>query len=192
MKTALLIIDMQEFFRSMTESALPNILKLTDYFSIHDMPRIFTQHGHPPSDFKPPITNQVVRKWGKDGCLHKDSPGWELMTEIAALTPSCPLIHKNVYDAFMGLEGKGLEEMLREMAVERVVICGVMTDCCCDATARSAFNRGFETWMVGDAMGSVDQRQHEAALKAFDYGYGPVLRTKDVLRKLKRENSKDG
>jgi nicotinamidase-related amidase len=90
-------------------------------------------------------------------------------------------VRKNVYDAFVGTD---LEERLCRDKVERVVIVGVMTDCCCDTTGRSAFNRGWETWMVSDATGSASKEQHEAGLKAWGFGYGDVIDTEEVLRRL--------
>lgn len=69
--------------------------------------------------------------------------------------------------------------------MERVVICGVMTDCCCDTTARSAFNRGFETWLVDDACGTASDEQHKAGLKGFGFAFGEVVKTEEVLKRLK-------
>jgi nicotinamidase-related amidase len=182
-KTALLVIDMQNFFESMTTAALPNIIKLSNHFIKTGSPQFFTQHGHPPSDFEKPIKNQLVRKWGYSGSIRANTPEWELIPEIEKLQKSSrsQLIPKNTYDGFWNT---GLEEKLREQEVERVIICGVMTDCCCDTTGRSAFNRGFETWMVSDATESVNQRQHEAGLKAWGFGYGEILSTKEVLDRL--------
>lgn len=81
--TALLIIDMQEFFRTMTTSALPHILALADYFQQRNLPIICTQHGHSKEELTPPFSNQLVKKWGPDGSIKIDSEDWELMTEIA-------------------------------------------------------------------------------------------------------------
>jgi nicotinamidase-related amidase len=107
---------------------------------------------------------------------------WELMAEVAELvTDDTPIIRKNVYDAFLFTD---LEKQLRDQGVGRVVICGVMTDCCCDTTGRSAFCRGFETWLVSDATGSADKRQHEAGLKAWEFGFGDVISTKEVMKRL--------
>src|ERR1700712_4033462 len=85
-KTALLVIDMQNFFLPMTTTALPNITEISKHFSSRGWPQYFTQHGHPPSDFKEPITNQLVRKWGVDGSLHIDTPDWELIPDVQDLT----------------------------------------------------------------------------------------------------------
>ena len=58
-----------------------------------------------------------------------------------------------------------------------------MTDCCCNMTGASAFNRGFETWMLRDACPSASKTQHEAGLRGFRFAFGEVLLTRDALSK---------
>lgn len=183
-KTALLIIDMQIFFSSMTTECLPNILTLSAFFRDHSMPQVFTQHGHSKLELAHPEQNQLVRKWGPEGSIAHGSKDWELMSQIVRAWEEAgkpEIVGKNTYDAFINTN---LEERLREMGVERVVLCGVMTDCCCDTTGRAAFNRGFETWLVGDACGSVNRTQHERGLKVFGFGFGEVLPSREVLQRL--------
>jgi nicotinamidase/pyrazinamidase len=50
----------------------------------------------------------------------------------------------------------GLEAVLRERAVGRVVICGLATDYCVGATALDAVRLGFETIVLTDAVAAVD------------------------------------
>ncbi|KAI4102556.1 MAG: hypothetical protein LQ339_004573 [Xanthoria mediterranea] len=183
MTTALLVVDMQYVFTSMTSTCLPNILRLSTHFQTHSLPRIFTQHGHTQAELTPPLKNQLVRKWGPSGSIAKGSQDWELMPDIAAQATANdnPIIHKNTYDAFLNTD---LAALLEAKEVERVVVCGVMTDCCCDTTARSAFNRGYETWLVKDACGTASQKQHEAGLNGFGYAFGEVLETEEVVARL--------
>ncbi|KAL9582121.1 MAG: hypothetical protein Q9212_003483 [Teloschistes hypoglaucus] len=178
MKTALLIIDMQAHFSEMTHDCLPNILKLNTHFKTNSMPRIFTQHGHTKEELTPPFKNQLVKKWGPSGSIAKDSPDWKLMSPVAKAAEGCSIIHKNTYDAFINTN---LSDVLKEQNIGRVVVCGVMTDCCCDTTARAAFNRGFETWLVSDACGTASEKQHEAGLRGFAYAFGEVLETHQAL-----------
>ncbi|KAL8899591.1 MAG: hypothetical protein Q9207_006113 [Kuettlingeria erythrocarpa] len=181
MKTALLVIDVQQIFSSMTDRCLPNILKLDSHFSTHNLPRIFTQHGHTKEELTPPFKNQLVKRWGPSGSIAKGSDDWKLMPDIAKIAEGCSIIGKNTYDAFINTN---LADVLKEEGTERLVVCGVMTDCCVDTTARSAFNRGFETWMVKDACGTATKKQHEAGLVGFGYAFGEVLETAEVLERL--------
>ena len=181
MATALLVVDMQHVFLSMTALALPNVLKLCDLFKNSDLPLIFTQHGHSKEELAPPYRNQLVRKLGPDGAIATGSRDWELLPEIKEMAREHRVVAKNTYDAFLNTD---LEDRLKEGAVGRVVVCGVMTDLCCDTTARSAFNRGFETWLVQDACGSASKEQHEAGLRGFGFGCGEVLTTAEVVKRL--------
>lgn len=186
-KTALMVIDMQNFPAPMAKAALPNIKKLHSHFNTTlQAPIIFTQHGHTVSELTPPYTNQLVKRWGPSGSIAKGSKEWQLIPSIQTLADSSPssIVAKNTYDAFINTN---LSTILEEGGIERLVICGVMTDCCCDTTARGAFNRGFDTWLVSDACGSADQEQHEAGLKGFGFACGNVVTTKDVIQWLKGE-----
>jgi nicotinamidase-related amidase len=73
---------MQTFFLPMTRTCLPNIVTLSRHFAAKGWPQYFTQHGHPESDFEEPVTNQLVKKWGVDGCLREGMSGWELIREV--------------------------------------------------------------------------------------------------------------
>lgn len=48
MGPALLVIDMQEHFTSMTHECLPSILQLTPHFKAHDILRMFKHELTPP------------------------------------------------------------------------------------------------------------------------------------------------
>lgn len=184
MATVLLVVDMQHIFLDMTTTALPNILKLCTHFQASNLPLLFTQHGHSKEDLTPPYKNQLVRKWGPDGSIATGSKDWELLPEIQKIAKNHHVVAKDTYDAFINTS---LSELLSRIdgGVERVVVCGVMTDCCCDTTARSAFNRGYETWLVEDACGSANKKQHEAGLRGFGFAFGEVLTTEEVVERLK-------
>ena len=181
MATALLIVDMQYVFLDMTSTALPNVLQLIDHFKAKAMPCIFTQHGHTKEELTPPYKNQLVRKWGPNGSIAIGSRDWEMIPEVARKAEGCSLVGKNTYDAFINTN---LNNIMEEKNVEKIVVCGVMTDCCCDTTARSAFNRGFETWLVKDACGSANKQQHEAGLRGFGFAFGDVLTTSEVMSRV--------
>ncbi|XP_030962881.1 nicotinamidase 3-like isoform X1 [Quercus lobata] len=77
-------------------------------------------------------------------------------------------MRKNTYSAFRNTR---LEEQLREMGVEEVIVTGVMTNLCCETTAREAFIRGFRVFSSTDALATSDLELHEATLKNLAYGF---------------------
>ena len=181
MATVLLVIDMQNVFLPMTTSSMPHVETLISHFQSRCRPVIFIQHGHSKAELTPPYTNQLVRKWGPSDSIATGSEDWELIPAIAKSAKGHRIIAKNTYDAFINTD---LEKILKDLQVQTVVVCGVMTDCCCDTTARSAFNRGFETWLVKDACGTANETQHEAGLSGFGYAFGEVLETKQVVERV--------
>lgn len=101
------------------------------------------------------------------------------------------IVPKNTYDAFLPpsfveKSKPTLLGVLEQEMIERVVVCGVMTGCCVDTTGRSAFNRGYETWVGSDACGSAISKQHQAALRGFEFGFGEVLETEEVIERLQK------
>ncbi|KIY03839.1 uncharacterized protein Z520_00530 [Fonsecaea multimorphosa CBS 102226] len=201
-KTALLVIDMQAFFSPMTTTALPNIIKLCEQFSKTSAPIVFTKHGHPKAEMVANSTSQLVRKWGVSGSIGEGAPEGEMLPELHKFLPknfrtkhvtlgeSLPeptspefpkLVPKNTYDGFIHTP---LSTILEHAKIERVVVVGVMTDCCCDTTARAAFNRGYETWLLSDACGSANGRQHKAGLQGFEFAFGEVMTTHEAMEGL--------
>ena len=188
MKTALLVIDMQKFFGKMVERPLENIRTLNSFFDKSFRPVIFTQHGHTEDELIPPIKNQLVRKVGPDNVLMVGSKGWELIPDIWKMSKDAPIVAKNTYDAFMDTD---LDALLKGQGVQRVLVSGVMTDLCCDTTARSAFCRGYETWFISDACWTDNAEQHERALKAVDFLIGRVYTAEEAIEMLNGERKQD-
>lgn len=182
---------MQNFFIPMTTNALPNIKRLVKHFKSNSLPILFTQHGHSPDELSGKKLNQLVLKWGVSGSIAQESDDWQFQDDLKEYLTSSEMgewpkvIAKNTYDAFINTN---LQQALDEAKIERVVVCGVMTDCCCDTTARSAFNRGYETWLVSDACGSANKTQHQAGLRGFSFAFGEVPSTEEAISSLKKEN----
>ena len=74
--------------------------------------------------------------------------GWALV--VQPMTGE-PVIRKHRDDAF---DGTDLEGLLRDVAAEVVVICGVQSEMCVAATARTAMERGFVVVLPRDAHGT--------------------------------------
>jgi nicotinamidase-related amidase len=84
-------------------------------------------------------------------------PGWEL-----ALTGGT-VLRKATDDGFAGTP---LTRLLAERGVRRVAICGVLSEMCVSATARSALARGFGVVLPHDGHGTYDLDDIPAAVVA--------------------------
>ena len=89
-----------------------------------------------------------------------------------------------------GFVGTSLEADLRAAGAEEVVVCGMMTSMCVDATVRAAADLGFTVTVAHDAcatmplsFGGVDvpaPSVHAAFLAALADGYASVVPTDDL------------
>jgi nicotinamidase/pyrazinamidase len=164
-RTALLVVDMQrDFFEGGSlpvdgaEEIIPAVNQLINEMDII----VTTQDWHPEnSEHFDRFPVHCVR--GTEGAhLHPD----------LVLNNRCLTYIKGMYpdeDAFSAFDGKsanheiGLTEMLEELHVRNLVVCGLATDYCVYATVKGALARGFNVSVVTNAVRAVGD--NEEALK---------------------------
>ena len=137
-RAALLVIDMQRFFLDPGSptftcgglAVLPNVKKLVEAFRGAKRPVIFTRHVHHPDGL-----DAGIMGWWWQGMCREGTPESEVHDEIAPL-PDEKVILKHRYSAFYNTD---LETVLRCLRVEDLVIAGIMTNMCCESTARDAY-----------------------------------------------------
>ncbi len=178
---ALLVIDMQKFFLApnsptFTPGGLAIILKcqaLIQAFRCANRPVIFTCHVHKSPEFDGGLTTQ----WWEGVCLEGTEES-EVHESLKPL-PNEKVILKHRYNAFYNTD---LEITLRCMGIRDLVICGIMTNICCESTARDAFMRDFRVFFPVDANGSVNEDLHLSSLKNLAFGFAYISRTEEILR----------
>jgi bifunctional isochorismate lyase/aryl carrier protein len=175
--TALLVIDMQDYFIDQAshayipgvEDTVPRIASLIEAFRENGLPVVFTRHVNTDEDAS------ALSLWWND-LIRADSP-MSVITELLD-TSLGTVVEKTQYDAF---HGTGLEELLRKSGVSRVVVTGVATHLCCETTARSAFVRGFEVTFPVDASATYDARHHLATLLNLSHGFSSITTADGLL-----------
>jgi isochorismate hydrolase len=175
-KAALLIIDMQVFLKRLAEPILPNVISLIDVCRRKGVLIVFTRHG----DRDPADAYGMLYEWWQDPVLY-GSPKWELLKELSA-APNDAIVDKTRYSAFFGTN---LEDKLRLEGVEDLIICGVMSNLCCETTARDAFVRDYRVFFVADATATSHDDLHVASLKNLAYGFAYIMATEDICNNLK-------
>lgn len=100
-----------------------------------------------------------------------------------ALTPQPGevVIDKTRYTAFYDTD---LEDQLRELGVDTLIVCGVTTNICVESTVRDAFFRDIRVIVPSDGTAAVTPELHEGALADFEYGFGTVTTVGELERAL--------
>jgi ureidoacrylate peracid hydrolase len=89
--------------------------------------------------------------------------GWSLVDSLRPDDAEL-VVQKPRYDAFLRTT---LEDDLHARDVSTVVVTGVITNCCVDTTARSAFMRGFDVLVLRDCVATFAEEHdlHDASLR---------------------------
>ncbi|KAK4756841.1 hypothetical protein SAY87_006968 [Trapa incisa] len=165
--SALLVIDVQNYFSAMVSPILPSLLATIRLCRRFSVPVIFTRHCHK----SPYDRGNTLFEWWDGDLIVDGTHAAELIPQLERL-PGDPVVEKSTYSAF---RGTGLEERLLGMGVSEVIVTGVMTNLCCETTARDAFVRGFRVFFSTDATATSDEELHEASLKNLAYGFAYLV-----------------
>src|SRR3546814_303067 len=140
MNTALLIIDVQSALCSGEEECFdsPRMLRTINDLSARtragSLPVILIQHEE------------------LEGSLTYGSSAWQLADGLLT-APDDLRVRKTTPDAFYQTD---LLSLLQARMIDRVVICGLQTDYCVNATVRQAHALGFDVVLAADAHSTVD------------------------------------
>lgn len=178
MKTALLLIDIQNDYFPGGNGELKNPLKaagearrLLDFFRQRGLPTVHIQH----IAIKP---NARTFLPGTRGSEFHDS---------IAPQKGATIIVKHFANSF---RETNLQEHLADQGIERLVICGMMTHMCVDATTRAAVDLHYQVMVASDAcatknlsFGETDipaEHVHATLLAAFS-SFAQVMTASEIL-----------
>jgi nicotinamidase-related amidase len=82
------------------------------------------------------------------------------------------------------LNSTKLDQTLRVLGIDTVIVTGVVTDVCVAQAAREFGDRDFNAIVVEDACASTDDARHKAALETIAITFGFVESTEQVLARL--------
>jgi isochorismate hydrolase len=170
-RAALLLVDMQEFFRSMAEDIIPRLGELAAVCRVKGIPVLFTRHGHT----DPAEDGGMLGAWWGD-LIVEGSAGWHLVDELAP-QPGDSVLPKKRYSAFFGTD---LDETLEKAGVRDLIIGGVMTNLCCETTARDAFVRDYRVFFLADGTATADETYHIATLRNLAFGFAYMALCEEI------------
>jgi nicotinamidase-related amidase len=157
MKKVLLIIDLQNDYFSggkfplwNTEVTLSNIVKAIKRAESKGIPVIHIQHIANPEMGIAPFFNQ-----GTEGAA--------IHPRIIQVAPDAPVVVKEFADSFVDTN---LEEVLSDLGVTDLLVCGMMTQNCVTHTAISKSAEKYAVSILPDCCTTVDEMIHNIALHA--------------------------
>ena len=74
-----------------------------------------------------------------------------------------------------------LPELLSERGIDTVLIAGVLTNICCESSARGAADSGYKVVMVADACAARTDEEHRSALYNVLRNFGDVRMSDDLI-----------
>jgi len=173
---ALIVIDMLEDF---VDGALANpragqivgpIRRLLDHARSAGWVVVFSNDAHRPGD-------PELKVWG-DHAMAGDA-GAQVIPELEPHPGERELVSpKRAYGAF---DGTGLDERLRALGVDEVVVVGQHTHICVRHTAYGALIRGYEITVPRDAVCAFEGVDEGEALAYLRSVYGARITTVDEL-----------
>ena len=135
-------------------------------------------------------------------------PGWSVMAEMA--TPEarrrrvasmsegtvghrlCPAldvhaedetVRKYRYSAFLPGASE-LPKRLRVRGFDTVLICGTVTNVCCESSARDAMMRDFRVVMISDGNAAMTREEHDSSLVSLYLSFADLMDTDMVISRL--------
>ena len=174
---ALIVVDLQnDFVASNSPIWIPEALrqiprnkKLIETARRLGVPVIYTAHTIN-SDCKA----DFYEYWKpiRDGAIQEGSEGAEIYPEIAPQKGERVIATKHAYDAFAGTD---LDYVLRNLGTKTVVICGTVTNFCCESTARSAYFNNYHVVFVEDCVSSDNPQAHKATIRTLRRVFARVM-----------------
>ena len=187
-RAALLVHDMQRYFVRAFELerdgqplpdaqiniAIANIRRLLDAAHAVNIPVYYTA--------QPPRQNPADRRlltdfWG-DGL--QDDENAQILDELAP-TEADTVLTKWRYSAFVR---SPLEEQLKDLGRDQLIIGGIYAHIGCLTTALEAFMRDIQPFMVADALADFTEKEHRMACEYASGRCARVLNTAEVLENI--------
>ena len=176
-----------EYYVSRIRESIANTRRMLDAFRHIQREVIFTRHGA----LLPNGRDMIARRQRRDSDArdHSNRPTlWPKGSmEHQIVDRLAPLDHELVIDknASSPFNGTGIDQILRNLQLDTLVVAGMATDMCVETTARDAGDRGYNVIVVEDAVATFFEQHHNAALSAMARVYTQVWTTESVLRQLK-------
>jgi len=189
-ETALVVIDMQKFYVADVQPALdiiPNINRLAAAFRAKGAAVAWVKMtaGRDGKSLWPLYHDYFFTR--EAGARHRDNltegaDGHALHPKLDVHETDC-FASKSRFSAFL----PGYSELpakLEQRGIRNVVIAGMLTNMCCETSARDAMMTDYKVVMVSDANAARFEEDHNVGFTTVYQSFSDVLTTDQVLNEL--------
>lgn len=192
--TALVVIDMQSTFCApgapgevaVSREIVEPINALTRELRPLGVPVIWVLHANThnagKSDWEV-FFNHVVSDDVRANTIESLAPGRQTVWTGLEQDPADITLIKNRYSA-LAHGSSTLERVLRNMAIDTVLIAGTKTNVCCESTARDAMMLDFKVVMLSDCTAALSDDEHLATLETIIQQFGDVMTAAETVAAL--------
>ena len=191
-KTALLVIDMQNFYVAEVDTAIsivPNINRLAAACREKGAPVIWVimrcaENEGAPSQWQIYHEYFFTEAKGRNH-LTKLSPGnegYEIYPDLEVKDED-RIVTKRRFSPFI-VGASDLHDILQGLGIENLIVAGTATNMCSESTARDAMMLDYKVVMVEDANAARYDDDHLAGLTSFYQSFGDVRTTDQTIEML--------
>lgn len=183
---ALLVVDIQNDFCpggalgvAGGDEIVEPLATLAQRFAARGLPVIASRDWHPPDH----VSFRAQGGPWPEHCV-RDTPGAAFHPDLE-LPDAAIIVSKGTdagREAYSAFEGTGLDAILHDLDVRRILIGGLTTDYCVRESVRDALAKGFDVVWIEDASRAVDAQAGDgdrAAAEILERGAGRV-RVRDI------------
>ncbi len=198
-RTAVVVVDMQGIFCNSdeplyvpsTRDIIDPIQKLTATARAHKMPVVYLRHvvrgdGSDTGRFKDLYPDANLQ-------FAKDHPAIDVIDSLYP-EPSDIVVDKLFYSGFHNTD---LDVILRMKDIDTVIVCGTVTNVCCETTIRDGVHREYKMIALSDANAAMPypdmgygeisaEEVQRISLSAIAYEFGEVTSTADIISRIER------
>lgn len=171
------------YYDRLAQLVQPNIIMLRDFFRKHGMEVFYTRMG-----LQLPEGKDLPAWHWRRASLENHGPGnhflfykaiaeYQLVEKLQAFSKEL-VLDKNSLNAF---NSTPLDQVLRNMGLENIIITGILTNVAVESTARSAGDRGYNVIVIEDACAAYNRSDHENTMRSVN---GYVVKTAEELIKF--------
>ncbi|WP_338803802.1 isochorismatase family protein [Xenorhabdus griffiniae] len=181
-RAALLIHDMQNYFLNfwqadslLVKQVVNNIVHLKAMCKKQGIPVFYTAQPKHQDDAERGLLNDI---WGAGINRY---PEQQSITPVLTPESDDTVLIKWRYSAF---QRSDLEQQLKDMGRDQLIICGIYAHIGCMITATDAFMRDIQPFFVADALADFSYDEHIMALHYIAGRCGRVLTTETLLNEI--------